>query len=108
MNAVNDRTEGNAKVPATTNEKVQATTREILNAEPKRILHIPRPDGDESRGVFLSINEVNYMVAFDEDVEVPESVFLLWQKKQAAERRAKAYVAEIKRQMSALSTGGAY
>ena len=88
--------------------KAPATTKELLDAEPKRLLHIPRPDGDESRGVFLSINEVNYMVAFDEDVEVPESVFLLWQKKQAAERRAKAYVAEIKRQMSALSTGGAY
>lgn len=88
--------------------KAPATTKEILDAEPKRLLHIPRPDGDESRGVFLSINEVNYMVAFDEDVEVPESVFLLWQKKQAAERRAKAYVAEIKRQMSAISTGGAY
>lgn len=88
--------------------KAPATTKELLDAEPKRLIHIPRPDGDESRGVFLSINEVNYMVAFDEDVEVPESVFLLWQKKQAAERRAKAYVAEIKRQMSALSTGGAY
>ena len=88
--------------------KAPATTKELLDAEPKRLLHIPRPDGDESRGVFLSINEVNYMVAFDEDVEVPESVFLLWQKKQAAERRAKAYVAEIKRQMSAISTGGAY
>lgn len=88
--------------------KAPATTKELLDAEPKRLIHIPRPDGDESRGVFLSINEVNYMVAFDEDVEVPESVFLLWQKKQAAERRAKAYVAEIKRQMSAISTGGAY
>ncbi len=75
-------------------EKVPKTTKEILDAQEKVLLMIPRPDGDNSNGVFISINEVNYQIAFDEPVMVPRSVKQVWEDKKEAEKKNKAFVAE--------------
>lgn len=87
------------------------TTKQILDAERKVTIMIPRPEGDNGAGMFLSINDINYVLAYDTPVEVPESIAKVYYEKQTAEKAAKDYVVKIKKEMkkqAAESGGGVY
>lgn len=87
------------------------TTKEVLDAEEKVTLTIPRGENESREAVMISINDINYMIKFDEPVEVPESVARAWNEKLAAERRSRKYMDDMNRQMkekASKSGGGVY